>query len=723
MGSINSLTLWLSLAVIGMATPILIHLIRRIRVIDWGAMAILQRVLRRRRKRIRTEDLVVLLLRCLALCLLALALLRPTLLGQAGSWLFGSRRVGMVVAIDASYSMNMGERETRFADAIATARAVLSTLKPGDPVSIVMMGSRPRVAMRPAGYEEKPAMHLLERARPFPEGLQLESSLEAIEELMSGLDTPVRECVIISDAQALTWGQLSDRARELLARITADHEDRRQEVYFVPASGDRNENAAVTRLEFAGGTLRQGATARFVVEVINQGRQPRSHTAVQLKVDDQIVDTRVVHDLPPGGRNIIAFNVPFAASGDRRLTASIDDGALSMDNHRHATTRIPAGIRVLVVEPEPFDHSSPRSETYFLRAALGLKGSGAAVGLQVDVVSPEDLGNRGLSGVDIVVLANSPDISDKAAEDLAAAVRSGCGLALFLGDYTPPTRLNSLLGKTHGLLPAELGQPVRLKPDQELTIEVVDAGHPIGRALAELPPDLLAASHVYGYVPLRVLENARTILRLSNGEPLLVESSVGAGKVLIFGSSADRDWNDLVINPANPVWLHTAVSALTGSGIDARQVGESLRLSMATDAVGSSPTLTGPDGKTQVGRAETVDGQSEIDLGLVESPGFYELRLREDTEPVALAVNVDPAESDVSALEAEMLLAALDGLDIIVITPPADVESIIVTKRVGYEFWRVLLTLGLVALLGQAVLADRFSRRIVLNQQAPSRST
>ena len=109
MNFLNSLPLWGGLAAAGVAVPIIIHLLhqRHRRRTDWAAMELLRRALVIRSGQVRLEDLLLLLLRCLVLALVAFALLRPVLDNKTAGFLGGERRVGMVVAIDASYSMGM----------------------------------------------------------------------------------------------------------------------------------------------------------------------------------------------------------------------------------------------------------------------------------------------------------------------------------------------------------------------------------------------------------------------------------------------------------------------------------------------------------------------------------------------------------------------------------------------------------------------------------------
>ena len=152
MGALNSVGLWTIIGLLGIAVPIIIHLLYRKhrRQTDWAAMELLRKALVTRSGQVKIEDLLILVLRCLALALLALALMRITLDSNSA---IGEKRIGMVVAIDASYSMNHGEF-SRFKSAVAKAEEILKqTAKEGDPVSIVLMSSRPEILLRTARYD------------------------------------------------------------------------------------------------------------------------------------------------------------------------------------------------------------------------------------------------------------------------------------------------------------------------------------------------------------------------------------------------------------------------------------------------------------------------------------------------------------------------------------------------------------------------------------------
>src|SRR5687767_6199889 len=90
------------------AIPIIIHILnrRRFKIIKWAAMEYLLQAMKKNRRRVKFEQMVLLATRCLLLALLGLALARP--FGCADSTiaaLAGQKAALHIFVIDNSYSM------------------------------------------------------------------------------------------------------------------------------------------------------------------------------------------------------------------------------------------------------------------------------------------------------------------------------------------------------------------------------------------------------------------------------------------------------------------------------------------------------------------------------------------------------------------------------------------------------------------------------------------
>ena len=105
LGAINP---WLLAGAAAIASPIIIHFLskRRFRIVNWAAMDFLLAADRRNRRRIRLENFILLLLRCLAIALIAFLVARPFTTRKAtGAVGADSVRFERIFLIDDSPSM------------------------------------------------------------------------------------------------------------------------------------------------------------------------------------------------------------------------------------------------------------------------------------------------------------------------------------------------------------------------------------------------------------------------------------------------------------------------------------------------------------------------------------------------------------------------------------------------------------------------------------------
>jgi len=453
MAFLNSIALWGELAALGVAVPILIHLFNRLRYrrVDWAAMDFLRRAMVVRSRRIKLEDALLMALRCLALGLIGLALARPTYTGSGASWLAG-REAGALIAVDGSFSMGHGGNFTRLQRARQRVSEVAGTLHPGQPVTLVVMGTRPRILLRNAGYEKERFEKVLEEeTRVYPERLRLEPNLEELETLAREIRAASRECYLITDAQARTWEELSDKARASLASL-----GELARLFVVSTAPDPGENLALTRLDLAGGALRKGATAVFEAEVRNFGARPVQSMTVRLSANGKAVDQRIIERLEPGRRQAVLLSLTCQEAGDVQLAASFGSDALPLDNERRLVAAVRETFRVLVVDgrlsPVPF-----KSATDYLLTALQPRRSGAWASLDVRRVSPRELPVQALEEADAVCLADVPELPAGQAQKLRAFVEKGGGLVIFLGAQVQAALFNrSCIEEQGALTPVEL---------------------------------------------------------------------------------------------------------------------------------------------------------------------------------------------------------------------------------------------------------------------------
>jgi len=719
MDFLNPYLLW---GVLGITIPIIIHLLNRFRYrqIDWAAMELLRRALIARSHRLRIEDLLLLFLRCLAILLLALGFARLTLTPSGAGLMGGKADVGAVVAMDGSFSMahRPGIR-SRMDGAIDRAREIFGILPRSQPLSLILMGSRPRLLLRNIDFEKARTEEALRGVEPLPERLDLEASLEEVKTLLQETKAPVRECYLITDAQRNSWENLSDRARKTLEEIGS-----LSKIFVLPAPVESAENLAITRFRLASGVLRTGATARFAARVQNPGEAKREGVAVSLLVDETAVDQRVLDRIDPGQEVDVPLFARFTRAGCNRLTARLEDDPLLIDNNRHAVCEVRDQVRILCVDGDP----SPviyNSETGYLSTALAACDSGEGEKqVFINAIPWLELSTQRLSDYDIVILANLPDVQPEQTAALYKFVKNGGGLMVFLGANVQPELLNERMRYEDGdLLPGRV-----LEARGELSgsgngfaIQPAAADHPLCRAIQSLEPELIDGARIFRHFGIELGGERRPVRRLAgDGTPYLSERDLGQGKVLLFASTADREWTDIVSNPIYPIILQQAVTYLTRRSHEKPLiVSQPIFLPLPASLL-SLPGDTGEANTVeclQPGEEKGItipitwsEGEPAVEFAGSGMPGFCTVRAGSGP-PLHVAANVDAAESDVKCLAGDALPAVFAGLNVRLVPPGDDLLAAVKEYRIGRELWWELILAGLLILFIESYLAHRFSRR------------
>ena len=723
MNALNSVALWGSLAVAGIAVPIIIHLLYRKhrRQIEWAAMELLNRALVTRSGQLKLEDLLILLLRCLGILLIAAALLRPVLTGKT-SWI-GEEGVGMVIAVDGSYSMgHRGLAESRHDDAMKRVRQILDTASLEDPVTIVQISDRPKIHFRSSGYNPEKFNELLETLEPSSLGLSLDKNMEQLEELVAELKSPIKECYIITDAQERDWSALSQGSREILTRLTEE-----ASVYIVPTRKPQEENLSIRRLSFASGSLTEEGLGRFTAEVRNEGLSRTTAGEATFFLGGSKVTRRPIGPLDPGQTRSLSFFASFVRAGDVPLSASLSghsDG-LKIDNIRHAVVNVRSAIQVLCVDNvRDINEDTKYDGSFFLQNALRLKG-GSDERINVTRSYWQDMPRSGLGDYDVIILADVPEVDLDLASRLRGFVENGGGLIFFMGEAVDIESYNTRLAEGPGdLLPAKL-LDVALTPDnaEPWSISASRSSHPLAEIVQRLPSEIVATAEVRGMMKTAPRAEGETIISVPSLETALLSSRrVGQGSVLLFATTADRAWSNLAVHPIYLMLLRESVVNIT-SDPEGRMVvvGQTEIIPVPGHQIGEILDITAPDGEVVKTQVTQADGNPAIAF-TAEDVGRYQIPGSEKADAITLAANVDPGESTVRVVDPGAIRSSLKDTETVVVDGAANFTKMISEGRQGAEIGNWLLYAGILLFIIQSLLAKRFSERMAGKEEDVSES-
>ena len=549
----------------------------------------------------KLQYLLLLAMRIAVLVLLALAFAQPAWWRDPVAAAGGDDAELHLIVLDRSASMGFEGRWDRALDA---ARDVIGGLDGDDRGQIVLAGRTVEV-LGSATADGAALRQALSAAEPGVFRIDYGQLTRALDGLIRSAELPV-VLDLVTDAQA---SSLPTRFADLAPRRPA-------EIVIHDVADGRASNWALD--SFGGSALTGELEASVRSFASENARRTLTLTLNGTTVDEQTLE------IPAGGRAQARFAALELAAGSNRATVALDpNDDLAADDERYLALQRPEPRAVLVVA------NAPRGRgVLYTSSAIGTL---ATLALTPETAAPAALTERTLTDFSFIVVTDAGDLADGDAARLADYVEGGGGLLLALSE-----RSSGL-----GAVPVT-GQLLRtgaalLRPGSSAAVGELDATHPALRGVDEL-----RSARFDRYVAVEPAADDRVLISLDDGAPLLIERTLGAGRVLLFTSSLDRQWNDLPVQPVFvPFIAGLANHLLGGEGFTSEA---ELGSTLAVRALGmAGGQIFDPRGEKALGLSA---GSEDV---LLDQIGFYEVVGGGRTELVA--VNFDPRESDLAPID------------------------------------------------------------------------
>ena len=147
---------------------------------------------------------------------------------------------------------------------------------------------------------------------------------------------------------------------------------------------------------------------------------------------------------------------------------------------------------------------------------------------------------------------------------------------------------------------------------------------------------------------------SRVLAKLNDGSPLVMERSIGEGKVLALASTFDNVSNDLPLHPAWVPFISQSALYLGGGGAEQPvnlAVDSYVELrSGSSQNSGAAAEVLDPDGK----RVLSLDEAVKANNFAVNREGFFEIKTAAGRRSL-IAAHADRRESDLEAIPPETL--------------------------------------------------------------------
>jgi hypothetical protein len=414
---------------LAVAIPIIIQIITRknARRIKWGAWLFLDLTMKKRRRKVLLEDILLLACRCLALGLLALAFARPfvrpdspvpwavtmpvlllsiTAIGISFAlWRYPKYRLWMMIAgialfvlsiatvvferqlnlkrfglgankdvvliVDGSASMSIiHEGKTNFERAVEEAKKYVELAPRNTSFAVIIGGPVPQV-MNPVPIADKRVIiNTLERIHPANGTMAIAGNLTAASVTLAAGHNAVKQIVIVGDGQAVGW-QLEDKERwKTLQRVFTSLKTQPIITWRTLPLPTSIRNLAIAGIRPSREIVGADREVRLDVTVVNAGTEAVTPKGVSLQVEGTTLTSKELHQLEPGESQTFGFTHRFRNPGGTIITAKVESGddMPTDDVYRYAMPVV-GSLKVLVIDGNPGAPFLNRASTY-VRLAL-----------------------------------------------------------------------------------------------------------------------------------------------------------------------------------------------------------------------------------------------------------------------------------------------------------------------------------------------------------------
>ena len=670
------------LGALAVAAPIIFHLIRRTsrEKIPFSSLMFLVPTPPRVTKKSRLENILLLILRCLVLCLLALAFARPFLRNPLNASQAKGVATRTVVLIDTSASMR---RDNLWDEARAKALDVIREASAADEIAIYSFDRNPRPALtfqewKKGSINERKGLaeQRLAALKPTWNNTHIGNALlAAVEAIESERENPTaaRRVILISDVQ--------DGAR--LEGLQGFQWPKQTQVSVVSVKPKRPTNAGAQLIAQAANIALPSETVRVRVNNSSESKQEQFH----LRWSGTSSNPVAIY-VPPGQSRSV--DLPKTTNSEQiELTGDENE----FDNRLFAVTPPREQIEVLFLGDDA-ETNTHQLLFYLKRAFLDT----ARQEVRITLVKPEAEVPASRNASLIVVGA---PVAGSTLNGLSTLLTNGATLLCALRSASEADTVAKLIGQS---VTAEEAPSSGYAMFAE-----IDFTHPLFMPFADARFSDFTKIRFWKSRKLNFgTTNAHVLAKFDNGSPALAQINVGKGTLFVLASSWQPGDSQLALSSKFVPLLYSLLelSGAIKAQSMAFSVGDAVDISSlhATNAL----TVRKPDGTTTQARPDVKS------FGETDAPGVYSVSGVEP--PFRFAVNLAPEESRTAPLAMEQLEQLGVPLRVQPVATPAQIARREAQLKAAeleshQKLWRWLIAATLVILIAETWVAARLSRR------------
>ncbi len=676
------------------AIPILLHLLnlRKLKTIDFSTLRFLKELQKTSIRKLKAQQIILLILRTLIVIFSVLAFSRPTIKSTLPS--IGTHaKSSIIVVLDNSLSMDITDEDgNRFSKAKKLTSEILGALEEGDEMAFIPLSSLIKNRKRSFSRNFAWLKEEIDHCSVNPATATLNDGLRAAQGLLDASLHVNKEIYILTDLQQQEIHSLELDSIKLF--------DDKTSVFLLPSLESKNsidQNISIDTAIFISRVYAKDKPVELQTKLYNSSVTDAKGIIVSVLFNGERVAQRTV-DIGAGSYiNVSLQGIPHT-TGLIKGEIQIENDVLESDNHRYFSFIISSAPKVALI--------GNQLETDFISLSIAPHAS------LLKSYSANQSASVHFEDFDLLILAAT--LSQTEMQRIDAYIQNG-GSVLFFPSSTESIAVQQQFFSGMGLGPiifqefSESNPGICISADRQHPIlQGVFKGFNSENGLGDSPKIIKALCTQAG----------QSIISMQGGS-FLNEIRRGEGKVMYCAVPPSPAWSSFPFTGLMPTIIYRSAQYLSAKEVFTleKTAGQEAIILIPTKSSASSIfTIKDPNGIESDMQAADLPGGMSLQFGKPEMTGVYGVFSKDKNPITSLIVNQSSKEGHLIYKNVQESMPALKKRlnypeSLIVLNKNASIANSVAKARIGTELWRFFILLALLCAITEMIVAKLAGRK------------
>ncbi len=676
------------------AIPILLHLLnlRKLKTVEFSTLRFLKELQKTSIRKLKTQQIILLILRTLIVIFSVLAFSRPTVKSTLPS--IGTHaKSSIIIVLDNSLSMDITDEDgNRFTKAKKLTSEILGALEEGDEMAFIPLSSLIRNRKRSFSRNFAWLKEEIDQCSVNPATVSLNDGLRAAQGLLDASLHVNKEIYILTDLQQQEIHSLELDSIKLF--------DDKTSVFLLPSSESNNsidQNISIDTAIFISRVYAKDKPVELQTKLYNSSASDAKGIIVSVLFNGERVAQRTV-DIGAGSNvNISLQGIPHT-TGLIKGEIQIENDVLESDNHRYFSFIISSAPKVALI--------GNQLETDFISISIAPHAS------LLKSYSANQSASVHFEDFDLLILATT--LSQTEMQRIDAYIQNG-GSVLFFPSSTESIAVQQQFFSGMGLGPiifqefSESNPGICISADRQHPIlQGVFKGFNSESGLGDSPKIIKALCSQAG----------QSIISMQGGS-FLNEMRRGDGKAMYCAVPPSPAWSSFPFTGLMPTIIYRSAQYLSAKEVFTleKTAGQEAIIVIPTKSSASSIfTIKDPNGFESDMQAADLPGGMSLQFGKPEMTGVYGVFSKDKNPITSLIVNQSSKEGHLIYKNLQESMSALKKRlnhpeSLLVLNKNESIANSVAKARIGTELWRFFILLALLCAITEMIVAKLAGRK------------